>query len=116
MACAQQAVVAAASAFGVRSDENVMRVPGALAPPGLEAGDVVRMADGRAATVTSVTAAEVVVDANHEFAGLDVTLDVELLAHTPAGRLRRATFGCGCFWGPELAFQRVPGVMSTSVG
>jgi len=28
----------------------------------------------------------------------------------------RATVGGGCFWGLELAFQRVPGVVSTSVG
>ncbi|CAN0326177.1 unnamed protein product, partial [Hapterophycus canaliculatus] len=27
-----------------------------------------------------------------------------------------ATFAGGCFWGLELAFQRVPGVVGTSVG
>lgn len=35
---------------------------------------------------------------------------------TAHGDLRVATFACGCYWGPELAFQRTPGVVATCVG
>ena len=34
----------------------------------------------------------------------------------PAPGLQFAQFGAGCFWGVELAFQRVPGVTKTEVG
>ncbi|XP_042503460.1 peptide methionine sulfoxide reductase A1-like [Macadamia integrifolia] len=34
----------------------------------------------------------------------------------PAPGLQFAQFGAGCFWGVELAFQRVPGVSKTEVG
>ena len=30
--------------------------------------------------------------------------------------MERATFGMGCFWGPEETFRKVDGVTSTSVG
>lgn len=34
----------------------------------------------------------------------------------PAAGCQFACFGAGCFWGVELAFQRVPGVTRTEVG
>lgn len=37
-------------------------------------------------------------------------------AAAPATGLRTVQFGAGCFWGVELAFARVPGVVETSVG
>lgn len=40
----------------------------------------------------------------------------ELDDDVPAPGQQFAQFGAGCFWGVELAFQRVPGVTETEVG
>lgn len=33
-----------------------------------------------------------------------------------ADRIQTATFGMGCFWGPEALFGQMPGVVRTRVG
>ena len=40
----------------------------------------------------------------------------EVAATSADGQFEVATFGGGCFWGTELHFQRIPGVIATCVG
>jgi len=42
-------------------------------------------------------------------AGKHLTFDVELMQLTPASKAQTVVFGAGCFWGPQLAFDRVVG-------
>lgn len=104
-------------AYGERDPDAVITVPVAQAPPGLKKGDRVSLSNGMSATVTEVDPAKgVTIDLNPELAGKHLTFDVELVALTPSSRLKTVVFGAGCFWGPQLLFDRVVGVLSTEVG
>lgn len=103
-------------AYGEVDEQLRIKVPMDRAPKGLTPGAKVQLSNGAIATILSVTDSEVEIDANHELAGKALTFDVELVRLTQASSLAKATFGMGCFWGPELQFQRIPGVVSTEVG
>ena len=47
--------------------------------------------------------------------GLHVVLGTPITA-PPAQGQQEAQFGCGCFWGAEKGFWRLPGVVTTAVG
>jgi peptide-methionine (S)-S-oxide reductase len=103
-------------AYGEVNPELVISFPASQAPAGLEVGNQVQMSNGMIANVTKVTPEEITIDLNPRLAGKHLTFDVELMTLTPKERMMKATFGAGCFWSVELAFQRVEGVLATEVG
>ena len=46
---------------------------------------------------------------------LHAVLGTPIEAQPLAGQ-QEAVFGCGCFWGAEKGFWRLPGVITTAVG
>jgi len=107
--------LAPAEAYGERSDEARIQVPASQAPKGLVVGTRVGLSNGASAVVAAIDASSVTLDLNHELAGQHLTFDVELMALCPSERMRTAVFAMGCFWGPQLRFQRMPGVLATEV-
>eukprot|EP00878_Enallax_costatus_P007623 GHUV01007982.1.p1 GENE.GHUV01007982.1~~GHUV01007982.1.p1 ORF type:complete len:281 (+),score=55.70 GHUV01007982.1:209-1051(+) len=103
-------------AYGHVNPEYIINIPKAKAPDNLNLNDRVMLSNGLPAKVTAITDDHITLDLNHELAGKHLTFDVTLLTLTPADSLQKVAFGAGCFWGPELAFMRVPGVISTEVG
>jgi FKBP-type peptidyl-prolyl cis-trans isomerase SlyD len=81
--------VPAAKAYGVRDDALVQKVPRRQLPVEgeLRAGDQFRAGDDDQAPVVMVAAIEgdeVLLDANHPLAGMDLMFEVEIIAVRPA--------------------------------
>lgn len=96
--------------------ELTANIPLENAPGGLRIGDVVKMSNGLSVRVTDITDKFVSIDGNQPLAGQDLHFEMKILERYPISFLSQATFAAGCFWGLELAFQRVSGVAYTAVG
>jgi peptide-methionine (S)-S-oxide reductase len=105
-----------AEAYGEWKADMTAKVDKKNAPEGLKEGMQVSLQNGIGAVVTKVSEDFVEIDANHPLAGKPIRFNVELLKLIPKERIMEASFGGGCFWGVELKFQRLPGVLCTEVG
>jgi FKBP-type peptidyl-prolyl cis-trans isomerase SlyD len=81
--------VPAARAYGLRDDSLVQKVPRRQLPVEgeLRVGDQFRAGDDQAAPVVTIAAIEgeeVLLDANHPLAGMDLAFEVEIIAVRPA--------------------------------
>ena len=77
--------VSAADGYGERDSEQVRRIARSVLPieGELKVGDQFRTAEDQAApivTVMEISGEDVLLDANHPLAGVDLTFDVEVLA------------------------------------
>lgn len=95
----------------------------------VEIGTALQMGDGMECRVTEMSDDKWTLDANHVLAGAAYYVDVKLEkveegpknweyvgGETKEDKYNVATFALGCFWGGELAYQRMPGVVSAHVG
>jgi len=127
--------------WGERRDELVVDLPvesSGLKVEELKIGMELYMANGMSCRITKVNAdaspATFTIDANPKLAGATYTATVTLddvktgpsdkkFEYTPMGMVAEddspyevMTIALGCFWGGELEYMRVPGVVRTSVG
>ena len=104
----QRVAVSAAKAYGLRDESQVQRVPRSALPieGELRVGDRFQAGEDRFAPIVMVVKIEgdeVLLDANHPLAGVDLTFDVEIAAVRPAtaeeishGHLHGEDGQCGC--------------------
>ena len=107
--------------WGARRSDLVVSVPRQKLPgqqQNVVKGDTLQLQGGRSVLVVNVTPDSVVLDANPPLAGSSYACTAQVLAveEVDNERYQVATFALGCFWGAELLFMRVPGVVSTKVG
>lgn len=98
----------------------------------IKIGQELYLANGMKCRVVSMNDKGFTIDANHPLAGASYSADIKLNEiktppvkeqyeyhpHKIVGKsdFDVMTIALGCFWGGELAYQRVPGVVGTSVG
>jgi len=98
----------------------------------IQVGTSLYMKSGVSCVVTEMSEDSLMIDANHPLAGATYDTTVELLRvesapsaffpkeeeeqHETSSRYQVATFALGCFWGGELEFMRLYGVVGTKVG
>jgi len=104
------------SAGGIYNENMAFTVPVDNAPIGLQAGDTVQLMNGMKARCTKIENGIVTIDANPPLAGQPLEISMTLISKKDKNVLEQATIAGGCFWGMELAMQRIPGVVYTSVG
>jgi len=104
-------------AFGLRRASRLLNISIANLPPEPYIGQLVGI-KGIPAVVSKVWRGLPVaeVDANHPLAGEDLHMTLKVEGITKARDIEQATFAGGPFWGLEIVFQRVPGVLSTQAG
>ena len=121
--------------WGERREDLVVKMPmqGNLDMSMIKVGTELMLANGLRCVVTEVGEEDFTIDANPPLAGASYSANVTLVSveegptkllyredgnddDKQTGRYEVATFALGCFWGGELEFMRVPGVVGTKVG
>lgn len=120
--------------WGDKRDDLVAKV--AIASSGISKSDLkvgmdLFLANGMNCRVIELDDENFTIDANPPLAGATYTADVTLDSYEPgpsqaqfgyhsenidSGKFDVLTIALGCFWGGELAFQRVSGVVGTACG
>lgn len=126
--------------WGERREDLVVKIPkeggDGLDYDEIRVGSELLLSNGMKCSVTEVTESDFTIDANPPLAGATYSTDATLVSveegptvaseyseddgneEQPFGgsRYKVATIALGCFWGGELEYMRVPGVVGTKVG